>query len=59
MIAPNWAVKGEYQYYDFGKTRFTAPGPLAGFNSFRHDEHTLKLGVNYRFNFASPVVARY
>jgi outer membrane immunogenic protein len=59
MIAPNWAVKGEYQYYDFGKTRFTAPGALAGFNSFRHDEHTLKLGVNYRFNFASPVVARY
>ena len=27
--------------------------------TFHNDEHTLKLGVNYRFNFASPVVARY
>jgi outer membrane immunogenic protein len=29
------------------------------FGSFHNDEHTLKAGVNYRFNFASPVVARY
>jgi outer membrane immunogenic protein len=59
MFAPNWAVKGEYMYYDFGTTRFVAPAALAPFGSFRTDDHTLKLGVNYRFNFASPVVARY
>ena len=58
-FAPNWAVKGEYMYYDFGTTRFTTPVALAPFGSFRTDDHTLKLGVNYRFNFASPVVARY
>jgi outer membrane immunogenic protein len=46
-------------YYDFGTTRFTTPIALAPFGSFRTDDHTLKLGVNYRFNFASPVVARY
>ena len=32
---------------------------LAPFGSFHTDDHTLKLGVNYRFNFASPVVERY
>ena len=59
MFAPNWAVKGECMYYDFGSTRFVTPAPLAPFGSFHTDDHTLKLGVNYRFNFASPVVARY
>ena len=28
-------------------------------NTLFRDEHTLKVGVNYRFNFSSPVVARY
>ena len=46
-------------YYDFGSTRFVTPAALAPFGSFHTDDHTLKLGVNYRFNFASPVVARY
>ena len=59
MFAPNWSVKGEYMYYDFGSTRFVTPAALAPFGSFHTDDHTLKLGVNYRFNFASPVVARY
>jgi len=59
MFAANWTVKAEYQYYDFGDTRFTAPAALVPFGSFNNDEHTLKFGVNYRFNFASPVVARY
>jgi outer membrane immunogenic protein len=59
MVAPNWSVKGEYMYYDFGSTRFVTPAALAPFGSFHTDDHTLKLGVNYRFNFASPVVARY
>ena len=53
MFAPNWSVKGEYMYYDFGSTRFVTPAALAPFGSFRTDDHTLKLGVNYRFNFAA------
>jgi outer membrane immunogenic protein len=50
MFAPNWSVKGEYQYYNFGSTTFVAPTPvgLQG-ASFRNDEHTVKVGVNYRF----------
>jgi outer membrane immunogenic protein len=59
MFMPNLSAKAEYQYYDFGNSRFLAPAPLVPFGTFHNDEHTLKVGVNYRFNFASPVVARY
>ncbi|MBI5318526.1 outer membrane beta-barrel protein [Bradyrhizobium sp.] len=59
MFAPSWSVKAEYQYYDFGDSRFVAPAALVPFGAFHNDEHTLKVGVNYRFNFSSPVVARY
>ena len=59
MFAPNWSAKAEYMYYDFGSTRFVTPGVLAPFGSWRNDEHTLKAGINYRFNLGGPVVARY
>jgi outer membrane immunogenic protein len=59
LFAQNWSAKAEYQYYDFGNSRFLAPAELVPFGSFHNDEHTLKAGVNYRFNFASPMVARY
>jgi outer membrane immunogenic protein len=55
MFAPNWSAKAEYQYYDFGKTTFTAgPAAIVG-KSFRDDEHTVKAGVNYRFGWGGPV----
>ena len=59
MFAQNWSAKAEYQYYDFGSSKFTAPVAFVPFGAFRNDEHTVKLGVNYRFNWANPVVARY
>ena len=59
MFAPNWSAKAEYMYYDFGSARFTAPAPLVPYGNFHNDDHTLKVGVNYRFNFAGPVVTRY
>ena len=59
LFAQSWSAKAEYQYYNFGDSRFLAPAPLVPFGTFHNDEHTLKLGVNYRFNFASPVIARY
>ena len=58
MFAPNWSAKAEYQYYNFGDAHFTA-GPLVGTGNFTTDDHTFKAGVNYRFNWASPMVARY
>jgi outer membrane immunogenic protein len=59
MFAQNWSGKVEYQYYNFGKTSFVTPVVLSGFGSARNDEHTVKAGINYRFNLGGPVVAKY
>lgn len=59
MFAPNWSAKVEYQYYNFGNTTFTAgPVDIVG-ASFRNDEHTVKAGLNYRFGWGGPAVAKY
>ena len=59
MFTPNWSVKGEYQYYNFGSTNFTGGPPSIIGARFRDDEHTVKLGINYRFGWGGPVAARY
>src|ERR1700676_346510 len=59
MFAQNWSAKVEYQYYNFGKTSFVTPAVLTAFGSTRNDEHTVKAGINYRFNWGGPVVAKY
>jgi len=56
---PRGAKDSEYQYYKFGSTTFTTgPAEIVG-KSFRDDEHTVKVGVNYRFGWGGPVAARY
>ena len=44
---PNWSLKIEYLYMDFGEER---TGNIDG-DTFRHDNdlHSIKVGVNYRF----------
>jgi outer membrane immunogenic protein len=59
MFAPNWSAKAEYQYYNFGNTTITAGPPDAVGARFRDDEHTVKVGLNYRFGWGGPVVAKY
>ena len=59
MFAQNWSAKAEYQYYNFGDSRFVAPAALVPFGAFHNEDHTVKVGVNYRFNLGGPVVARY
>jgi outer membrane immunogenic protein len=59
MFAQNWSAKVEYQYFNFGKTNFVTPVALTGFGSATNDEHTIKAGINYRFNWGGPVVAKY
>ncbi|MBX9774446.1 MAG: porin family protein [Xanthobacteraceae bacterium] len=57
-FAPNWSFKSEYLYMNFGKQTSTN---LDG-DSFTHKNqvHTWKVGLNYRFGGAAPVVvARY
>jgi outer membrane immunogenic protein len=59
MFAPNWSAKAEYQYYNFGNTTFTSGTPEIVGTRFRDDEHTVKVGVNYRFGWGGPVGSRY
>jgi outer membrane immunogenic protein len=59
MFAPNWSAVAEYQYYNFGNSNFIAPAALVPLGRFTTDDHVVKVGVNYRFNWGSPVVARY
>lgn len=62
MFAPNWSAKVEYQYYNFGSDTLLAPlavPPFVAGVNVDNDVHTVKLGVNYRFNWGAPVVARY
>lgn len=59
MFAPNWSAKVEYQYYNFGNTTITSGPPSVVGASFNNDEHTIKAGLNYRFGWGGPVVARY
>jgi outer membrane immunogenic protein len=59
MFAPCWSAKVEYQYYNFGNSTFTAPAALGRFGSFTTDDHVVKAGLNYRFNWGGPVAASY
>jgi outer membrane immunogenic protein len=59
MFARNWSAKAEYQYYNFGSARFTAPAALIPTGSFTTDDHVLKAGVNYRFTWDGPPMSRY
>ena len=48
----------EYQYYDFGDVTLTQlalvqAAPLLAASTFTNAEHTIKLGLNYRFNWGA------
>ena len=60
LFTQNWSGKIEYQFYDFG-TRTALFTDATGFTDvrFRNDEHTIKVGLNYRFNWGAPGAARY
>ena len=61
-VTNNWSVKGEYLYADLGSKGIgytnsvtLLPTPV----SIKTADHVLRAGVNYRFNWGGPVVARY
>jgi opacity protein-like surface antigen len=63
MFAPNWSVKVEYDYYDFGNKTATLSGQVGDdVNSFDINSkltvNTVKAGVNYHFGDPlAPAVA--
>jgi outer membrane immunogenic protein len=64
-FAQNWSVKVEYNYMDFGTERvlLTSNGAIPGQLPFEEDIsrkiQVVKVGVNYKFDWGGPLVARY
>jgi len=60
----NWSAKIEYDFIGLGSRSFTLPGTvipaIAGDTiTSDHNVQLVKLGINYRFGWGGPVVARY
>jgi len=59
-ITQDWSVKGEYMFFDFGTKTATLTGAAGVFPySNNLTVQTVKVGVNYRFNWGGPVIAKY
>jgi opacity protein-like surface antigen len=62
-ITHNWSAKLEYDFLLFGAERYVfAASPTIGADvnaDIKQRVHTVKLGFNYRFDWSSPVAARY
>jgi outer membrane immunogenic protein len=64
MFARGWSVFGEYNYMDFGTKDISfIPGPAtvgaADVVRTRYTTQTALVGINYKFNWTQPVVAKY
>jgi outer membrane immunogenic protein len=63
MFAPNWSAKVEYDYYNFGARTMNGNTPAGAFvepiTMTNYSVNAVKAGINYHFNWGSPVVARY
>ena len=62
----NWTTKFEYDYLGFGSKNVAFTTTCAGFvrpspttQNVSADKHIFKVGINYLFNAAGPVVAKY
>ena len=56
-----WSIKGEYLYIDFSeKTFFTPTNPVTGGElNVRLRQSVARFGMNYKFDWGGPVVAKY
>jgi outer membrane immunogenic protein len=63
MITNNWSAFVEYNYYEFDKKNYgfaLTPAPAVTINAdLRNTLSTAKVGLNYKFDWSGPVVARY
>ena len=57
-FAGPWSAKAEYMFARYeSQNYFTGIAPPGV--GFGMDVHTVKAGINYRFNWGGPVVAKY
>jgi outer membrane immunogenic protein len=64
MLGSNWSAKLEYLYVDLGRyspsvTASTLPAVVFFNTSAQFHEQTVRVGLNYHFNWTGPVVAKY
>jgi outer membrane immunogenic protein len=68
----NWSFKAEYLYLDFGRFSYLSPcqtfplctpapgqAPFAWNTNVRAHENVARVGLNYKFDWGGPVVAKY
>jgi outer membrane immunogenic protein len=59
-FTPNWSAKAEYLFAHYNSENYFANiVPPTGVASGSFDVHTMKAGINYRFGWGGPVVAKY
>ena len=64
-FAQNWSVKAEYNYMDFGTERILVRSTGIEPTQANFDEDigrtilVVKVGLNYKFDWAGPLVGRY
>lgn len=56
-LSDRWTVKAEYLYLDFGSHTFLEGTGVDTTVKLR--DHILRVGINYKFGAADPVVAKY
>ncbi|MBR0872632.1 porin family protein [Bradyrhizobium tropiciagri] len=59
MFAQNWSGKIEYNYIDLGTSTLQYSPVVTNRSEWKDTFHTLKVGINYHFNWTGPVVAKY
>ena len=64
QFARGWSVFGEFNYMDFGRSDVnfvSGPGTVGAPDVVRTklEVEQFLVGVNYKFNFGGPVVAKY
>jgi outer membrane immunogenic protein len=58
-FTPNWSAKAEYLFAHYQSENYFAALLPPGVASGAFDVHTVKVGINYRFGWGGPVVAKY
>ena len=61
-LTRNWSTKLEYDFMDFGTSRFVFDVPTIGgtvTTDVKQRIHALKFGWNYKFDWSAPVAASY
>ena len=58
-VTPNWSAKVEYLWAHYQSENYFAGLLPPGVASGTFEVQTVKVGVNYRFGWGGPVVARY